>query len=258
MLATQRTRRALSAVAVLALGGSSPSASAAQSPLLELDHIYIVVPPGAVSSVEALRQAGILVDTGVARHEGQGTASMAAFFENAYLELLWVDSSVTVDSMHRLDAADFVRAAAWRHSGATPVGVGLHLLRGTPADLEIPFRLDSAGRLRPGTSYVLLRQPDESLAVAMFIVPDYLAVTSWLQHYMIKQPDVFKHPMGARRVTRVLIRGRPNQRPRAAALEPRLIQFEEASNPLVVVELDDGRQRQTRDLRPLLPLILRY
>jgi hypothetical protein len=79
MLATHRTRRALSAVAVLALGCSSPSASAAQSPLLELDHIYIVVPPGAVSSVEALRQAGILVDTGVARHEGQGTASRRLF-----------------------------------------------------------------------------------------------------------------------------------------------------------------------------------
>jgi Glyoxalase-like domain len=254
---TPRITRALSLAVILTASASLPHAGTAQAPLLELDHIYFVVSPGGDSSIATLRRAGILVDTGVARHDGQGTASVAAFFENAYLELLWVDSSVTVDSMHRLDAADFARASAWRHSGATPIGVGLHLLRGTARDLGIPFRLDSADRLGPGMSYVLLRQPEESLAVDMFIVPDNRAVTSWLTRYMTRHPEVFDHPMGARRVTGVLIRGRPNQRPRAADLGPRLVQFREASSPLVEVEFDGGRRGQTWDLRPILPLILR-
>ncbi len=258
MNVTHGIRRALSTAAVLTVGGGSPTAIAAQSPLIELDHVYLVVPPGADSAVEALRHVGLVVDTSVSRHDGQGTASMAVFFENAYLELLWVDSSVAVDSLHRLDAADFARAAAWRQSGASPVGVGLHFLRGTPADLGIPFRLDSADRLRPGTAYVLLRQPEESLAVDMFIVPDYAAVTSWLGRYRSSQPDLFRHPMGARRITRVLIRGQPNQRPRAAELAPELVRFEEANSPHLVVELDGGRRGQTWDLRPGLPLILRY
>ena len=253
----KRLTTTLSAAALLMASASSPCVIAAQAPVLELDHIYVVVPPGAAAAVQALRQVGLVIDTSVERHVGQGTASMAAFFENAYLELLWVDSSVTVDSMHHLDLADFVRAAAWRQSGASPFGVGLHLLSGTPSDLGIPIRLDSAARMRPGTYYVLLRQPEESLAVDVFITPDYVAVTSWLGRYRNRRPDLFTHPLGVRRITRALVRGQPNQRPRASKVEPRLVRFEDASSPQLVLEFDGGHRGQTWDLRPVLPLILR-
>jgi hypothetical protein len=248
----------LSTAALLTVSDSSPHTMAAATPVLELDHVYVVVTPGAVPEVQALRQVGIRIDSSVARHVGQGTASLAAFFETAYLELLWVDSSVAVDSLHRLELVDFVRAAAWRQSGASPFGVGLHFLSGTPADLRIPIRLDSAARLRPGTYYVLLRQPEESLAADVFIMPDDRAVTSWLGRYRSKRPDLFTHPLGARRITRVIIRGRPRQRPRAAELDTRLVGFEEASTPHLVLELDGGQRGQTLDLRPVLPLILRH
>lgn len=254
----QRIRTALFTAALLALSGGSARTTKAQTPVLELDHVFIVVPRGAAEAVHALRQVGLVVDTGVTRHTGQGTASVAAFFENAYLELLWVDPSVAVDSAHRLGLADFVRAEAWRRSGASPFGVGLHFLSGTPADLGIPTRLDSAERMRPGTAYVLLRQPEESLAVDLFITPDYLAVTSWLDPYMSKRPDLFSHPMGVRRLTRVRIRGQPSQIPRAALLETRLVGFEEAGSPLLVLEFDGGHRGQVWDLRPALPLILQH
>src|SRR6266545_541108 len=252
----QRITTALSIAALLVILGGSPQTIGAPTPVLELDHVYIVVPPGAAAAVQALRQGGLVIDSSVTRHVGQGTASMAAFFENAYLELLWVDSSVTVDSAHRLDLADFVRAEAWRQSGASPFGVGLHFLSGTPSDLGIPIRLDSAARMRPGTAYVLLRQPDESLAVDLFITPDYLAVTSWLARYMSRRPDLFSHPMGVRRLTRAWVRGQPQQLPRAAQLQPRLVGFEKASSPHLVLEFDGGHRGQVLDLRPVLPLIL--
>lgn len=229
----------------------------AQPPVLELDHVYVVVPRGAAEAIHTLRQAGLVIDTSVTRHDGQGTASVGALFENAYLELLWVDPSVPVDSVHRPGLADFVRAGAWRQSGASPFGVGLHFLIGSPADLGIPVRLDSAGGMRPGTAHVLLRQPEESLAVDLFIIPDYLAVTSWLDRYMSRRPDLFSHPMGGRRLTRVRIRGTPDQIPRAALLPLRLVDFEEADSPLLVLELDGGHRGRVVDLRPVLPLILR-
>ena len=244
------------AAATLALPAPSPRLAAAQSPVLELDHIYIVVPPEAAKASRALGLAGLVVDTSVTRHEGQGTASIAVFFENTYLELLWVDSSVTADSLHRLHLADFIRAATWRQSGASPFGVGLHFLSGTREELGIPVRLDSAAHLRPGTYYVLLRQPAESLAVDMFIMPDYSAVTSWLARYRDRRPDLFAHLMGARRITRAVIRGRPDQRPRAAGVDPRLLRFEDAGDPLLVLEFDGGRRGERWDLRPDLPLIL--
>lgn len=254
----QRITTVLSTTALLTLSGGSARTIDAQTPVLELDHVFIVVPPGATEAVHALRQVGLVIDSSVTRHAGQGTASVAAFFENAYLELLWVDSSVTVDSAHRLGLADFVRADAWRQSGASPFGVGLHFLSGTPAALGIPIRLDSAERMRPGTAYVLLRQPEESLAVDLFITPGYLAVTSWLGRYMSRRPDLFSHPMRVRRLTRVLVRGQPHHLPRAALLQPRLVSFEEASSPLLVLEFDGGHRGQVLDLRPVLPLILQY
>lgn len=239
------------------MSGGSPPAISAPAPVLELDHVYIVVPPGGVAAVQALRQIGLVIDSSVSRHAGQGTASMAAFFENAYLELLWVDSSVAVDSAHRRDLADFVRAADWRQSRASPFGAGLHFLSGTPADLGIPFRLDSAARMRPGTAYVLLRQPEDSLGVDLFIVPEYLAVTSWLGRYASRRPDLFGHPLGVRRLTRAVVRGQSGQLPHAA-LQPQLVRFEESSSPLLVLEFDGGHHREVLDLRPVLPLILQY
>lgn len=251
-------RSTLAIAAVLTAAGSGPSPVVAQAPVLELDHVYVVVPPGAVGAIERLRQAGVIIDSSVDRHDGQGTASVAAMFENAYLELLWVDSSVAVDSLHQQDHADFVRARDWHQSGASPFGVGLHFVSGAVTDLPVPVRLDSAARLQPGTYYILLRQPEESLATDLFIMPAAAAVTTWMARYERRRPDLFAHPLGVRRITRVVVRGPAPQRPRAAALETRLVSFEEAASPHLVVEFDGGRRHATLDLRPAVPLVLVY
>lgn len=251
--------RAALAMAILPTAGPAwLSPMAAQAPDLELDHVYIVVQPGAVAARRHLRHAGLLIDSSVTRHDGQGTASVAAFFENAYLELLWVDSSVAVDSLHRADWADFVRAQAWRQSGASPFGVALHLLSGSVSDLPVPVRLDSASQLRPGAYYLLLRQPEESLATELFIPPPYAAVTSWLGRYQSRRPDLFVHPLGARRITRVIVCGPAHQRPRAATLQARLLSFEDATSPYLVIEFDGGHRNTRLDLRPEIPLVLSY
>lgn len=247
----------LAAVALLTIVSKPPSV-ALQQPVLELDHVYIVVEPGAAAALQALRQAGLVVDTSVRRHPGEGTASVAAYFDNAYLELLWVDSSVTVDSLHGEDWAAFTRARDWRRSGASPFGIGLHFLSGSPADLRVPVRLDSAGSLRPGTSYVLLRQPAESLAADLFVMPAYAAVPAWVDRFKSRRADLFAHPLGVRRLTRATVRGTVQHRPHAATLAPRLISFEDAAAPLLVLEFDEGRQHRTKDLRPVLPLVLLY
>lgn len=249
--------KASATAALLLTPGSVPAPLTAQAPVLELDHFYVVVPPGAAGAVQALRNAGLVIDTSVARHEGLGTASLAIFFDNAYLELLWVDSSVAVDSAHRQDLADYRRAAAWRESGASPVGVGLHFLSGSPTDLGVPVRIDSAPDIGPGTVYVLLRQPAESLAADLFIMPSDRAVTAWLPRFRGRRPDLFAHPMGSRRITRIVIHGPLAHRPRAADLDLRLIHFEPAASAYVVVEFDGCQQAQVWDFRPELPLVLR-
>ena len=229
----------------------------AQRPVLELDHFYIVVQPPVSGAADALRRAGIVVDTTIAHHEGQGTASMAAFFENAYLELLWVDSATAVDSVHLTDVADFRRATNWRDSGASPFGLGLHFLTGSAADLPIPARRDPAPHLGPDTFYLGLRQPEEPNAADVFVMPPRAAVTQWLDRFRGRRPNLFAHPLGARRITRVLLRGSPANRPRAMDLDILPLGFERAPSQYVIVEFDGARQGREWDLRPSLPLVLR-
>jgi len=229
----------------------------AQRPVLELDHFYIVVPAPASRATDALRRAGIVVDTGTAHHNGRGTASVAAFFENAYLELLWVDSTIAVDSANLSDLADYRRAASWRDSGASPFGIGLHFLAGRASEISIPTRRDPAPHLGPDIFYLVLRQPEESQAADVFVMPDTAAVTQWLTRFRGRRPNLFAHPLGARRITRVILHGAPANRPRAMDLDLRSLGFETASTQYAIVELDGAPQGREWDLRPALPLVLR-
>jgi hypothetical protein len=229
----------------------------AQRPILELDHFYIVVQPPAAHTADALRRAGIVVDTTIAHHDGQGTASVAAFFENAYLELLWVDSATPVDSAHRADLAAFRRAANWRESGASPFGLGLHFLSGTAADLSTPARREAAPHLGADMFYLLLRQPEESQAADIFVMPPTAAVTRWLDRFRGRRPNLFAHPLGAHRITRVLLHGSPGNRPRALDLDLGSLGFESAPTQYAIIEFDGARLGREWDLRPALPLVLR-
>ena len=77
---------------------------------VELDHIWIVVAPGAPERA-VLERVGFRLAPGVNQHDGQGTASVTVEFENAFLELLWPDSAVPVEAGPESRSPPF-RAAA--------------------------------------------------------------------------------------------------------------------------------------------------
>lgn len=247
--------RSLLLVIFLAAGNGA-RCLAVQEPVLELDHAYVLVRPGAAAAINALRRVGIVIDTQAVRHEGEGTTSIAAFFENAYLELMWLDPSVTVDSAHELDVAEFRRATAWRETGASPFGVGLHFLAGNVSDLSMPYRLDRVPESNPAAYYVILRQPAESLVADVFIMPHDGAVTSWIERFRSRQRDRFAHPAGFHRISRVVVHGTHAMPSALAGLDVRLVRFQESSGPLMEVQFDGGTRGETWDLRPALPVIL--
>jgi hypothetical protein len=101
---------------------------------MELDHVFVMC---AVQSpeAEALLRLG-LVEGSANRHPGQGTACRRFFFENAYLELLWVDDETAAKQ------PDVKRLQMWerwaqRDTGACPFGIGLRPGRGDA--LHPPF-----------------------------------------------------------------------------------------------------------------------
>lgn len=244
---------------LLALGSllALPMGLSAQTARVELDHIFIAVPAFGQPEIDALQKLGFTVDTKVARHEAQGTASRSVRFDNAYLELLWVDSSVSVSAQGRQALSELERVASWRSTGASPFGLGLRRLEG-PETYGVPTQRYSGAWMEPGSYIEVLKQPHEERAVNVFVVPTYMSVPAWIDEVREHSPMVLQHANGSRSVTALMIAGPPPHHPAVAkALKIDSVSFAAAEEPLMTLELDSGVGGEVYDLRPLLPLVIR-
>jgi hypothetical protein len=79
--------------------------------------------PDREAALAALRSCG-LAESFHRRHEGQGTANVAACFDNAYLELLWAEDQAELVSAS-VARTRLAERSRWRETGASPFGFGL-------------------------------------------------------------------------------------------------------------------------------------
>lgn len=259
----------LAAVPAVAAFGQQPGTP------LELDHIVLLAPPGAEAGVAKLRAAGFSIANEAQRHVGQGTASIGVLLDDAYLELIWIDSTVRRDPSNALDVA------RWRARDVSHVGIGLRRVgvpaapppttdaQGLPVKLAprpmpvlgAPSRRYSAPWMPPGTAILLLRQPSESLAAEVFAVQDEIALPWWIPQVRHEATILVQHPGGWRRVQRVVVHGPATQMPAAlATLHPARVEWRAdatAAASWVEVFMSGGTPGRTVDLRPTLPLVLR-
>jgi hypothetical protein len=224
-------------------------------PLVELDHVYILVPDHH-DAVRRLSGAGVRVDTDfISRQEGEGTASVSAIFENAYLEIKWVEPSVEIDDANLEHFEDIARARTWLDGGGSPFAVGLRRSDGTPESL--PYNGTTRQRFaKPGTSFFFferLRANEPSI----FVVPSYMGLPVWIDEVRADNPAVLRHELGLLRLTGVIIEAAAL--PAAAAeLSLRDLSFRKSNSPTMELIFDDGIQGATVDFRPGLPLVLKY
>ncbi len=232
------------------------SQAAAQPPRLELDHVYVVVHPGGVKEIAALESAGLEVAP-PQQHEGEGTTSVAAMFQNAYIELMWVDSAVSVTAEHAASVRQFREAASWRVSRHSPFGLGLRRLPGQGQEFGFSVRREPAPWIEPGAAYELLNQPADSLAADFFVVPAAAAVPTWIDRLRARSPQLLRHPGGGHDITLVRLHGPAEQQPsRFSLLRPAQIEIRRASEPLLEIYVDGGVHNSRTDLRPALPIVV--
>jgi len=218
----------------------------------ELDHLFILCPAAADLAAQALCGAG-LKEGSPNDHPGQGTACRRFFFENAYIELLWVsDPQEAQGELTR-------RTRLWDRwlgltSGACPFGIVLR--PGDGDDARCPF---------PSWSY----RP-RYLPADMSI--DFATATA------LQEPELiylgFQRGGRARRgaepathkITGLEV-ALPNFNDLSAAaraLEAQgILGFRSAADHHAVLTLDDGTFDEGAsgckvDLRPSVPLILRW
>jgi hypothetical protein len=219
---------------------------------LELDHVFICTATGAPEA-DQLIEFG-LTEGSANRHPGQGTANRRFFFQNAFLELVWVEDPVEAQS-------ELVRRTGlwerWsrRGRGASPFGVGF---RPGPEDAKaVSF---------PTWEY---RPPylPEPLAIHMATNSD--VATEPLLFYLAfgrrpnpddptrRQPR--DHAADLRTITGVRVsvaQDGAGPELRAAETSCAGLQFTPANEDLMKVSFDGESRGETIDFRPALPLIL--
>ncbi|MEX0676911.1 MAG: VOC family protein [Pirellulales bacterium] len=222
----------------------------------ELDHFFICTSRGA-PEVEQLARFG-LAEGAPNRHPGQGTANRRFFFENAFLELLWVEDPTETQS------ALVRRTGLWerwsnRCDGASPFGVCLR----------------SAGTEPSGAPFATweYRPPYLPAPLVIHMSASSQISQSPLLFYIAfgRRPDAddpsrrqpLKHPAGLRAITRLEIAvpmGSQSHPPEQEALEQQCsdVRVVGGSGHLVEVSFDGRKLGQTADFRPALPLVFHW
>lgn len=234
----------------LLICASSPVGGAAQS--IDVDHVFVFVSPGAPEA-RSLEEAGLMVMPDTSRHTGQGTASISVMFENAYLELIWIE-----------DAAEFEDVGlGMPERKADPAGspFGIGLKRTDPAR-EIPFETEPyVSEWMGDADPIRMARWSGSVAEPLiFVVPEAMRWDLAYERVPALQPFT-RHELELQRLTEVRLVG-PGVATAGGALgalaELGVVQIAEGDRHVVHLTFDDGAHGSTLDLRPALPVVLHY
>ncbi len=227
---------------------------------LAFDHVWIVVTRDAPERA-ALEKAGLKISPDVNRHDGQGTASITADFQNSYIELIWPDPTVSVAPGGERGVEKFKNRMNWRTSGWCPIGIGLHRV-GTATALPFPTWTIAPDWMPKGTAIEILTARDDTKSPSFFIEPDVLAVKErGKTDKNDPQAVALQHGIGVQRITEIrLVRPKGYQPVAAFAYleKARIFHSSEGNDWAVEITFDNGRKSQTKDLRPDLPLVIHY
>jgi hypothetical protein len=243
------------AIALEQSATTSPSMSSA-----EFAHVWIVVTRDAPERA-ALEKAGLKISPDVNRHDGQGTASITADFQNSYIELIWPDPTVSVAPGAERGVEKFKNRMNWRTSGWCPIGIGLHRVGGaTP--FPFPTWTIAPDWMPKGTAIEILTARDDTKSPSFFIEPDVLAVKEkGNTGKNDSKVGASQHRIGVQRITKIQLVRPKGYQPVTAFVyleKAGILQSSQGNEWAVEITFDGGQKSQTKDLRPDLPLVIHY
>ena len=224
--------------------------------LLEVDHLVVYVTEGS-TSVSVLQEFGLHCSSRRVQRPEQGTASQIIFFENAYLELIWVEDEQAVEEYAARTGIDILKRTRWQQTRASPFGVGLRCESGTAAQ--------SKYWVEWMRSHTYINLAAENLARVeepiCFVIPDSIALTTWLDRSLEAHQQLISHPLGVRTLTGIKITlNSDKELTNAVSLLDRngIVTIERGTAPLLELTFDSSTKAKILDARPMLPIQLRY
>ncbi|MDZ8186590.1 MAG: hypothetical protein RMX96_17290 [Nostoc sp. ChiSLP02] len=221
---------------------------------LELDHIFVCVKPEAPPA-ELLTTFGLIEGTRRI-HRGQGTANVCFFFENAYLELLWLFDTHEIQSpLVRLTG--LWERCRWQETQACPFGIAF---RSTALDLgKIPFSTWDyhAKYLPPEASIPIATNSDNLSEPLIFISPTNKKPID----YALERQLPLVHKVGFKEITalQVILPSTQNFSPEVRTLiELGLVQFSQGNFYQVQIKFDNGKKGNLQDFGSELPILFKW
>jgi len=219
-----------------------------------IDHVFVATPPGA-HAADALVAAGFTEGPGSV-HPGQGTANRRFFFRNAMLEFLWV--------CHADDARSPLTCPTrlWERCARLDPRIcpfGLCLRPDNDQETAPPFAAwPYRPRYLPGDRTIDIAMNSEALDEPMLF---HLAFGTRPDAAAPSDRPSIEHATGVLELTRVRwvrpSRSSPSAELRAV-VDAELLEIGDGDAHALELELDGKVRGRHADLRPSLPLVLRW
>jgi hypothetical protein len=186
---------------------------------------------------EALTSAGFAITPRLNRHQGWATEYAIAEFQNSFLELMWWDTASSGATGVHQAVEKFPDQDVWPSKGWRPVSMTGQVTEISQAGPEIRLRSQRVG------------------ISALAVNPNLGGNDT------PGRPPRFAHPLGVRRVTAVRLVAPSTYGP-VGPVEylrtPTMLGLRTGMGWAVEVTFDSEAKHKTRDLRPRLPLVVKY
>ena len=209
---------------------------------VELDHVFVCTSQGAPEARHFARFG--LIEGPANVHPGQGTANRRFFFENAMLELLWVENPGEAQNEQTAPTKLWDRWSGRLDGATSPFGIVMR-----PTDQEAVTPPFAAWEYKP--DYF-------PAGMSLHIGDAGIDEPMWVFMPLLRQRgmEIPEHPNRVREITALRLRSPTPLRSCTAEALP-ILTVECGSTHLLTIEFDHGTQDESNDLRPHLPLILK-
>ncbi|MEH2072595.1 MAG: VOC family protein [Nostoc sp.] len=227
---------------------------------LEVDHIFVCTTKNA-ETISILEQLGLHCSNDSVQHVKQGTASKIIFFENTYLELIWIEDKHLVEQQSVQTGIHILTRLQGQDTGISPFGIGLRK-KSDRTNLVSHSTLDSAEWI---PSQISISFATENLVNHQepfcFIIPDCIALTAWLDPSLTAHQQLISHPLGVKKLTNVKITINSDRDLTDAislVCTHSAVTIERGESPLLELTFDEGIRKKILDARPIMPILLKY
>ncbi|MEM7712854.1 MAG: hypothetical protein AAF349_04655 [Cyanobacteria bacterium P01_A01_bin.68] len=226
--------------------------------LLQIDHIFVCLE--TAPDKQFLKEKGLICREDVTYHPEQGRASRIIFFENTYIELIWVEDEMMAEIYAMRSGIDFIARAYSPEKTASPFGIALH------QKPNITHPEYNSSHLNHKGSEQFINFAASNLAAQeeplCFMIPESVSLSSIFNPLLEAHQKLINHPLGIRKLTntRIAIQ-KPGFLTNPISMLERdgIIEIEQNSSPLLELTFDYGVQGESIELQSIgIPVVLKY